>query len=37
MITQRKLNEEILILNPGNVLDNNNAHEMADAISAAQT
>ena len=37
MITQRKLNEEILILNPGKVLDNNNAHEMADAISAAQT
>lgn len=35
-ITQTVLNDETLILNPGRVLDNNNAHEMVEAVTSAQ-
>lgn len=36
MILQKKLDEKTWMINPGKVLDNDNAHEFADAISAAQ-
>jgi len=36
-ITSRTVNDDTIILNPGTLLDNNNAHEMAAAISDAQT
>jgi anti-sigma B factor antagonist len=36
MISQKALEKNTLVINPGKVLDNNNAHEMADAISTAQ-
>ena len=35
-ITEKKHNDFTLIINPGSVLDNNNAHEMVDVITAAQ-
>ncbi len=35
-ITKRILGDDTILINPGRVLDNNNAHEMATAISAAQ-
>ncbi len=34
--TQKTLNDETVLLNPGRVLDNNNAHEMVDVITRAQ-
>lgn len=34
--TQKTLNDETVLLNPGSVLDNNNAHEMVDVITRAQ-
>jgi len=36
-ITQSVLNDDTLILNPGRMLDNNNAHEMVEAVTSAQT
>ena len=36
-ITQNVLNDETLVLNPGRMLDNNNAHEMVEAVTSAQT
>lgn len=36
MISQKALDKNMIIINPGKVLDNNNAHEMADTISTAQ-
>ena len=33
---QKVLNDDTLMLNPGRVLDNNNAHEMVQAINKAQ-
>jgi anti-anti-sigma factor len=37
MILQKKLDEKTWMINPGKILDNNNAHEIADAISTAQS
>jgi anti-anti-sigma factor len=34
--TQKTLNDETVLLNPGRVLDNNNAHEMVDTVTKAQ-
>ena len=36
-IIQRVMNDDTLILNPGRMLDNNNAHEMVEAVTSAQT
>ncbi|MBN1212022.1 MAG: STAS domain-containing protein [candidate division Zixibacteria bacterium] len=35
-ISQKKLNDFTLVINPGSVLDNNNAHEMVEIITVAQ-
>ena len=35
-ITQSVLRDDTLVLNPGRLLDNNNAHEMVDAVTSAQ-
>jgi anti-sigma B factor antagonist len=35
-IAQSLLNDDTLVLNPGRMLDNNNAHEMVDAVTSAQ-
>ncbi len=36
-ITQRTLNDDTIIISPGKTLDNNNAHEMVDVITSAQS
>jgi len=36
VITQEIMDETTIMLNPGNALDNDNAHEMATALSDAQ-
>lgn len=36
-IQKRKITEQVLVLNPGRMLDNNNAHEMVETIAAALT
>lgn len=36
MITQEIVDETRIVLNPGAALDNDNAHEMADALSGAR-
>lgn len=35
-ITKRVLRDDTLVINPGQMLDNNNAHSMAGAIASAQ-
>ena len=35
-ISQRKLDDATLVINPGSILDNNNAHEMVGIITTAQ-
>jgi len=36
MISEKKLGTETIVLSPGRVLDNTNAHEMTEAICGAQ-
>ncbi|MEW6413157.1 MAG: STAS domain-containing protein [Candidatus Zixiibacteriota bacterium] len=36
-ITQNVLSDDTIVINPGSVLDNNNAHHMVDIISRAQS
>jgi stage II sporulation protein AA (anti-sigma F factor antagonist) len=36
MISDKKLGTETIVLNPGKILDNTNAHEMTEAICGAQ-
>jgi anti-anti-sigma factor len=36
MVSQRKLDDESVVINPGRFLDNSNSHEMTDAMVAAQ-
>jgi len=36
MISRKAIDDHKIVINPGEVLDNNNAHEMAEAIAAAQ-
>jgi len=35
-IITKQLNDDTIVINPGRLLDNNNAHEMSKAISSAQ-
>ncbi len=35
-ITQTVLSDDTMVINPGSILDNNNAHHMVDIISRAQ-
>jgi anti-anti-sigma factor len=37
MISDKKLGPETVILNPGKILDNTNAHEMTESICSAQS
>ena len=37
MITRKQVDENVIILSPEKVLDNNNAHEMSEAIIQAQS
>ncbi len=36
-ISQRPINDDTLVIRPGKVLDNSNAHEMVDVITTAQS
>ena len=36
IFAQKELNSQAIIINPGKVLDNNNAHEMVDTITELQ-
>jgi anti-anti-sigma factor len=37
MITQDRIDKASIVINPGTVLDNNNAHEMTEMLNAAQS
>lgn len=37
VFTQKEINSDAIVINPGKVLDNNNAHEMVDTITELQT
>ena len=36
IFTQKEINNEVMVINPGKILDNNNAHKMVDTITELQ-